>query len=131
MNILNVSFRIRLHRQSRLRAISEKRGTEPASIFKSYFGNSRYPGYNWYGGTSPKGLSFFQIFHAGGRNWLHLNLNGAGFGYSYVAQNIIDANPTLPVILSTHRICVSRPCDPNSTGRCGADQGDAASGVMK
>jgi len=111
-------------------AISEKRGTEPASIFKSYFGNSRYTGYNWYGGTSPKGLSFYQIFPAGGRNWLHLNLEWEpGLDILMWAQNIIDANPTLPVILSTHAyMSYHDPCDPNSTGLRGGTQGDAASG---
>lgn len=77
--------------------------------FVRRFGASRYQGEPWYGGASPNECSHFQIFSAGGRQFLHLNLEwevpgevddgDSAMGW---ARSILDAHPHLPTIISTH-----------------------------
>ena len=73
-----------------------------AAEYIARFGSSRYSGYSWYKGTH-KDLNHYQIFSADGRDWLHINLEYQPDGEDLMwAQRVIDAHPTLPVILSTH-----------------------------
>jgi hypothetical protein len=106
-----------------------------ATTFKSYFGSSRYSSYTWYKGASPYGLSHYQIFSAGGRDWLHFNFEyEADNSILMWAQNIIDANPTLPVIISTHSFIGLRTNleDANDVGfRSASKGGDAANGSLE
>ena len=98
---------------------------EGGNVYKTYFGASRYSGYNWYKGTSPGGLSHYQIFSAGGRDWLHLNLEYESDTSIFMwAQDIIDAYSTLPIIISTHsyigmRLDPTDPCDWGSRASAG------------
>ena len=81
-------------------------GSCPCSIFLSYFGESRYVGFSWYGGKMP-GVdrpSFYQFFDADGVRFLHLGLQLGYIGTGVIewARGIIAANPGLPVVVSTH-----------------------------
>ncbi len=81
---------------------SSSNRVEGVSEYISRFGSSRYSGYSWYKG-SHRDLDHYQIFSADGRDWLHINLEFAPDSESLLwAQRVIDENPTLPVILSTH-----------------------------
>lgn len=74
-----------------------------ANNFKTYFGSSRYAGQSWYGGSSPDQLNHYQIFQAEGRTYLHLNVEWQPRASSVAwIQSVIDAHPTLPMILTTH-----------------------------
>ena len=73
-----------------------------AAEYIDRFGSSRYSGYSWYGDTH-RDLDHYQIFNADGRDWLHINFEYMPDSESLLwAQRVIDANPTLPVIVSTH-----------------------------
>ncbi len=70
-----------------------------------YFGPSRYYAYkdSWYGGSSRRGTSHYQVFEAGGRTWLHLNMEYLpDVEVLLWAQRVLDAHPDLPTIYSTH-----------------------------
>jgi len=75
---------------------------EGAAEYITRFGSSRYSGYSWYKG-SYRDLNHYQIFTADGRDWLHISLEYMPDSEELLwAQRVIDANPTLPVIVSTH-----------------------------
>lgn len=87
--------------------------------FTSRYGPSRYTGYasQWYGGSDPTGFNHYQFFEGGGHSYLHLNLeyepdnpdldgdlDRGGFADAIAwAQSVIDANPGIPTIVSTHK----------------------------
>lgn len=81
-----------------------------------YFGpHSRlFAGKDWYGGAY--GMNSYQLFSAAGKRFLHIAFEMeptiADLDW---AQKLIDANPGLPVIFSTHEWL--RPHDPASTDR--------------
>ncbi len=96
--------------------------------FLTNFGASRYSGYGWYGGTDRQGLSHYQIFTAAGRDWLHLNLEFAPDDEVLQwAQGVIDANPTLPVIVSSHLLVTDSPEDADGFSGIYAKSGAVAS----
>ncbi|MCG2842573.1 metallophosphoesterase [Sandaracinobacter sp. RS1-74] len=70
-----------------------------------YFGpSSRHlAGKPWYGGAFNQGLNSYQFFTGGGMRFLHLSLEmqptPAALDW---AQGVIDANPGLPIIVTTH-----------------------------
>ncbi len=71
--------------------------------FTNYFGEVRFSGYSWYKGTGPHGLCTYQIFSAGGRDWLHINIEYMADDEELLwAQRVLDSHPDLPAILSTH-----------------------------
>jgi hypothetical protein len=75
---------------------------EGAEEYIDRFGSSRYSDYSWYKG-SKRELNHYQIFNADGRDWLHLNLEYQPDREALLwAQRVLDDNPTLPVIFSTH-----------------------------
>lgn len=86
----------------------ENRGSG-APQYVARYGASRYAGRPWYGGSSPDQKSHYQIFSAGGRTFLHLNLEweipgtvddpSTAMGWG---RQILDSHPTLPTIISTH-----------------------------
>lgn len=85
-----------------------------AAEFLYFFGPGRYSGYSWYGGSDRKGWSHYQIFEADGRQWLHLNLEFCPDDETLKwAQDVLDANPTLPAIYSTHAYISDAEEDPN------------------
>jgi len=76
---------------------------EQPARFIEFFGSSRYDGRSWYGGDSPDQTSQYQTFSADGWNFLHIGLEWSPRESAITwAQGVIDANPDLPVILSTH-----------------------------
>ena len=78
------------------------------SHFVHYFGKQRYAGQPWYGGSHPFQTSHYQFIDAGGRRYLHLNLEcdvpGKDKVWDHVAwaQSIIDRYPGMPTIVTTH-----------------------------
>jgi hypothetical protein len=81
------------------------------------FGTPIHEGGATYGGTSPDGLSFYQTFSAEGFNFLHLNVRNDPDGETLSwANGVIDANPNLPTILTTHSYLIvpSPPTDPDT-----------------
>ncbi|MDS0219966.1 DNRLRE domain-containing protein [Haloarcula sp. S1AR25-5A] len=84
--------------------------------YKEYFGPSRYDGRDWFGGAGPSNgdenrdnLSTYQLFSAGGYDFLHLALEweppgavddpATPLGW---AQNVLDQYPDRAAILTTH-----------------------------
>jgi hypothetical protein len=93
--------------------------------FRANFGDSRYAGRTWYGGGSADDLNHYQVFSAGGREFLHISLEfeprDAAISW---AQGVLDAHPDLPVILSTHSYLTTsgRSTEQRTTdGRSGED----------
>ena len=74
-----------------------------AEQFVSYFGESRYSGRHWYGGSSPDQLNHYQRFSADGHDYLHITLEWHPRPSSLSwAQTVLDENPNVPTIVSTH-----------------------------
>lgn len=79
-----------------------------AAWLKSFGPRSRYfAGKRWYGGASMglynPGLSSFQVFRAGDRNFLHIALEmEAGDAALAWAQKVIDAHKGFATIVTTH-----------------------------
>lgn len=78
----------------------DQRGDTP---YLRTFGPQRFARSRTYGGSSPDGYNSFHRFRAAGREWLVLALDwrvsDAGLAW---AQRVLDQNPKLPVILTTH-----------------------------
>ena len=80
------------------------------SNYVRYFGASRYQNYDWYGGSSEDELSHYQIFQAGGYTFLHLSLEFEPRDEIIAwAQDVINANPGLPTIITTHSYLQDTP----------------------
>ncbi len=72
--------------------------------FLSYFGAQRFAGKPWYRGTSPSGMSSYQVFDAHGRQFLALHLEcDAALRELQWAQGILHENRDKPVLMTTHR----------------------------
>lgn len=84
--------------------------------YKQYFGPSRYDGRDWFGGAGPTNgdenrdeLNTYQLFSAGGYDFLHLALEwevpgsvddpSTPLGW---AQKVLDEHPDRPTIITTH-----------------------------
>ena len=123
------------------------------SLYLEYFGESRYEGYDWYGGASPGGLSHYQMFDGGGVTFLHIALEWEAPPAALTwAENVIQDNPGVPTIITTHaylrdgikartsetQACLNwsgdlgadgRPAEESRCGREGVDRDpDASSG---
>ncbi len=81
-----------------------------------HFGPQHFTDKSWYGGSF--GLSSYQVFEAGGRKYLVLNIevlvgqNNVSFTHPAVfkwAQGVIDANPGKPIIVITHDYLYNNP----------------------
>lgn len=79
------------------------------SEYLSRLGPQRFDSFTWYRGSHPNGLNHYQVFEAGGREFLHLNLEWEPLGpVDDVstplgwAKSLLEANPDLPTIISTH-----------------------------
>jgi hypothetical protein len=80
-------------------------GADPFAEFLAVFGAARYASMDGFGGQmSPTRPSFYQFFDANGIRFLHLGLEYQyeNNGVKAWAQGIIDANPGLPILLTTH-----------------------------
>ncbi|RVX42146.1 concanavalin A-like lectin/glucanase superfamily protein [Nonomuraea polychroma] len=73
------------------------------SAYLRVFGPARYAGMPTFRGASPDGYNSYHVLAAGGRQWLVLALDWriSDKGLQW-AQGVIDANRTLPAILTTH-----------------------------
>lgn len=101
------------------------------------FGAARYQGQPWYGGASPDQKSHFQLFSAGGRQFLHLNLEweapgaandpGSALGW---AKQVLDAHPQTPTIVSTHSYVWDKAGEKGRTNGVEEERGDGSSGEM-
>ena len=77
------------------------------------FGPARFAGKPWYIGSTSNGWNHAQIITIGGRQYLHLALEwlpaslvaGQDDAIAW-AQSIIDANPNMPTILTTHEYII-------------------------
>ncbi|MEU6642458.1 LamG-like jellyroll fold domain-containing protein [Saccharomonospora sp. NPDC046836] len=79
---------------------TDDRGDTP---YLRTFGPSRFAGMSTYRGASPSGYNTSHVITAGGRDWLLLALDWRVSDASLAwAQQVLDANPTLPTILTTH-----------------------------
>ncbi|WP_432543568.1 LamG-like jellyroll fold domain-containing protein [Kineococcus sp. SYSU DK002] len=78
----------------------DQRGPTP---YLERFGPDRFRAMPTFGGASPDGYHTFHVFRAGGRDWLLLALDwrASAAGTAWAA-GVLDAHPTLPVILTTH-----------------------------
>lgn len=74
-----------------------------ATQFTEYFGQSRYVGKTWYGGSSFDELNHFQFFSANGQQFLHLTVEWEPRDSAVNwAQGILDAYADVPTVLTTH-----------------------------
>jgi hypothetical protein len=84
---------------------TDQRGDTP---YLETFGPRRFADSPTYRGASPDGYNSYHVFRAGGREWMVLaldwRLSTTGFAW---AKSVLAANPTLPVILTTHEIAGS------------------------
>ncbi|HCO49196.1 MAG TPA: hypothetical protein DIT55_07165 [Spirochaetaceae bacterium] len=71
--------------------------------FLSYFPESRFESYSWWVGVSPDRLSSAQIFDTplGRFLYFHLSVDSPPPTVEW-AQGIIDANPGIPTLVTTH-----------------------------
>ena len=77
-------------------------GTSSAK-FVQWFGPSRYAGKSWYGGASSNGINQWQVFTGGPWNFLHITLEyNAGSTPIAWAQQVINAHPGMPTMITTH-----------------------------
>lgn len=94
---------------------TEENMASDTAFYVERFGPDRYLDHDWYLGASPNGLSHAQRFDAGAWTFLHIALEWEG-GPAYDvdngiewAQQVIDANPGLPTILTTHAYVWDEP----------------------
>jgi hypothetical protein len=72
--------------------------------FLAEFGAQRFAGDSWYRGASPSGMSSYQVFVAGGLEFLalHIECDGAVRELEW-AQAVLDRHRDKPVLMTTHR----------------------------
>ncbi|WP_424001146.1 DNRLRE domain-containing protein [Haloarcula salina] len=108
--------------------------------YKQYFGPGRYDGRSWYGGAGPTGveenranLNSYQLFSAGGYDFLHLALEWEPAGSTDDpstplgwGQQVLDDHPDRATILTTHSYLRDNPDqrttelqEPNDIGNTG------------
>lgn len=94
-----------------------------STSYNAFFGPSRYAGYAWYGGASSNQQNHYQLFSAGGFDFLHLTLewqpDAAAMAWG---QSVIDAHPGRAVVLSTHEFLQDADTTGAGAGKSGAGQ---------
>lgn len=73
--------------------------------YLEYFGQDRFRSKDaeWYGGTSPNGMSSYQFIQMGDKTFLHIALEKKNLKMSLPwAQDVIDTYKGMPTIISTH-----------------------------
>jgi len=94
------------------------------ATYVTNFGPATFAGASWYRGADPSGANAYQIFTAGGREYLHLALEWQPTVNLPVrtpspimwAKSVMAAHPTLPVILSTHEYVDDNPAGRSAAG---------------
>ncbi|MCH2162524.1 MAG: DNRLRE domain-containing protein, partial [Phycisphaerales bacterium] len=72
--------------------------------YLEFFGPWRFKDREWFKGSSPSGMSSYQLITGGGREFLMLNLEcDTPLRELEWAQGILDRNRDKPVFLTTHR----------------------------
>ena len=76
---------------------------DQATAFLEQFGPQRFRRYPWYGGASTNGLNSYQLFSAGGTDFLalHLELDVPDFAIDWAA-GVLRAHPQRAAIVTTH-----------------------------
>lgn len=89
-------------------AIEGDRDSSTAN-YRRFFGESRYRGYDWFGGAAPGDRGYYQRFSAGNYEFVHLGLEWGVPGdltdpttVLGWARDVLDANPNTPTIVTTH-----------------------------
>lgn len=101
--------------------ISDK--TSGTGRYQQYFGPDRYEGRSWFLEDSGKPGDQAQVFAAGGYRFLHITLQFEPLDSDLAwAQRVIDRNPGLPTIISTHSYL-----NPGSKSRTTVIQGHSGS----
>ncbi|MEL6796367.1 MAG: metallophosphoesterase, partial [Planctomycetota bacterium] len=87
------------------------------------FGPQRFDRERWFGGASDNQLNTYQVFEAGGTEFLHLAIEWhptvwpAGQASPLIwAQSVIDAHPNTPTIVTTHENVDNSPPGRSSRG---------------
>jgi hypothetical protein len=89
-----------------------------ADQYVQYFGASRYSERKWYGGCSPDQMNHYQRFTAGGRDYLHIALEWQPHPSSLDwVQSVLDDNPDVPAIISTHEYSLPSGSRSRPTGQ--------------
>ena len=70
--------------------------------FHEYYGDGRFSERSWYGGSSPSGDCHYQLFRAGGREYLHLNMSWNPSEPDWEWAKKLVAETVKPTIISTH-----------------------------
>jgi hypothetical protein len=72
--------------------------------YLEFYGPQTFKGRDWYRGASPSGLSNYQTFRGGGREWLVMHIS-VDTPYTELewAQGVLAANRHLPTMITTHR----------------------------
>ena len=71
--------------------------------FIARFGPTHFSAYDWYGGASTDKMNSYQVFSAGGYEFLNITLQTTpGTTARNWARSVIEANPGKPTIISTH-----------------------------
>jgi len=77
----------------------------PGEPYLEHFSPARFAGRATFGGASGNGFNTYHVFEGAGRQWLVLALDWRASEASIAwAQSVIDAHPTLPVIVTTHEL---------------------------
>ncbi|MBB2912024.1 3',5'-cyclic AMP phosphodiesterase CpdA [Streptosporangium becharense] len=78
------------------------------SAYLRAFGPARFAAMPTFRGASPDGYNSYHVLRAAGREWLVLALDWrvSDKGLAW-AQGVVDANPKLPIILTTHDLAWS------------------------
>ena len=76
---------------------------DQATAFLEYFGPQRFRGYAWFGGASTNGLNTYQLFSAGGLDFvmLQLELDVPDFAIAW-ADEVLRAHPHRAAVVTTH-----------------------------
>lgn len=76
---------------------------DQATVFLKYFGPQRFRRYPWFSRASTNGLNTYQLFSAGGIDFLilHLELDVPDFAIKW-ASEVLTAHPHRAAIVSTH-----------------------------
>lgn len=109
-------------------AVEEDRSSSTAN-YRRYFGKRRYQQYRWFGGSAPNDLSHYQRFSAGGYDFLHIDLEWEAPDSAIAwAQEVLDANPDTPTIVTTHSYLWDKPGREGRTNFVEENDGDGNSG---
>lgn len=82
---------------------SVARHPNAGTTFVKYFGPQRFASHPWFGGASTNGMNSYQLFSAGGIDFviLHLQLDVPDFAIEW-ASDVLRSHPQRAAIVTTH-----------------------------